>query len=118
MAVTVGGTSITFNDGTVQSTAAAAVTTTAVLSATAGATAGAVGTYAWLTSTSTSFQLTTNTNYAGSSLRFYGFYTPGSVEVVISSNGDGATPSGTWKCMGYVQASGAGRSTTLFLRIS
>lgn len=54
MAITVSGTSITFNDGTTQTTAGGAPTTAQVLSATAGASAGAVGTYAirWAANTS------------------------------------------------------------------
>jgi hypothetical protein len=45
MPVTVRGTDILFNDGTTQNTAGSTVNTTNVLNATAGASAGAVGTY-------------------------------------------------------------------------
>lgn len=69
MAVTVGGTSITFNDGTTQTTAAGAVTTTSVLNATAGASAAAVGTYVTAYPANNTGSYTFNSNYSGSSLR-------------------------------------------------
>ena len=53
MPITVSGTSITFPDATVQTTAGGAPTTTQVLNATAGASALAVGTYAVLMNAST-----------------------------------------------------------------
>ena len=75
MAVTVRGTDILFNDGTTQSTAAGAVTTTAVLNATAGAASKAVGTYGWH-----QVQYTLGSTVSGSSLGF---------------------GSGTWRCMTF-----------------
>lgn len=70
MAVTVSGTSITFNDATVQSTAATAPTTAQVLNATAGASAGAVGAYATrvLTGGTWSIGSTVSGNLVNSSL--------------------------------------------------
>lgn len=127
MAVTVGGTSITFNDGTVQSTAAGAVTTAAVLNATAGATLGAVGTYAYLSRPAYSnTESIPGTNYAGSSFRYAGSISainPATSSYSISSSG----PSGTWKCMGLAASSVvtdpysgtlSREMGTLFLRIS
>lgn len=122
MAVTVGGTSITFNDGTTQSTAAGAVTTTAVLNATAGASLGAVGTYAFLGET-TSTTTTAGSTRAGSSLMYAGLLStiPFSGTAVAANNfiGNGGTPAGTWRAMGrcnYGDPDAYG--ATLWLRIS
>lgn len=102
MAVTVGGTSITFNDGTTQSTAAGAVTTTQVLNATASAAYGAVGTYTYAYSSPPA--LNPGATIAGSGLRF------------LDSSGVAYNPglSGTWRNMG---GSNSGYPM-LFLRIS
>lgn len=122
MAVTVGGTSITFNDGTVQSTAAGAVTTTAVLNATAGSSVGAVGTYAFLFTQSQSSNpgaLAPGSTVAGSTQRY--------ANTAAAPNS--YIPAGTWRCMGYTPSVpgenpnpyGAQwwmRYPTLFLRIS
>ena len=88
-------------------TAASSTPTTAqVLSATAGATAGGVGTYAFLFYDLAGI-LFGNT-LAGSNLK--------------PSAGDGttqATPqAGTWRSMGYSNNAGAGGSATLWLRIA
>lgn len=125
MAVTVSGTSITFNDATVQSTAATAPTTTQVLNATAGASAGAVGTYCFARSAAGN-NIAFGSTIAGSSLRpqsaAYGFAIN-----QASSNGfftDGAAQTGTWRAMGTYTNSfivGCGndwRGATLWLRIS
>lgn len=108
MAITVSGTTITFNDGTTQTTAGGAPTTAQVLSATAGATAGAVGTYAFCFEGNYN---TPGTTRAGSALRY------------SAGNGSlGGTPGGTWRCMSYSSYSGcsftAGSGATLWLRIS
>jgi RsiW-degrading membrane proteinase PrsW (M82 family) len=66
MPVTVRNTDILFNDGTTQTTAAGAVTTAAVLNATAGASAGAVGTYYLRRSSGSSWS--SGTTIAGSSM--------------------------------------------------
>lgn len=107
MTITVGGTSITFNDGTVQTTAAGAPTTAQVLTATAGASVGAVGTYAFLGVTN------------------YSYYTPGQTvagSTLLYTNAAGiyyTTASGTWRCMGRTQPdAGAVSASTLWLRIS
>lgn len=127
MAVTVSGTSITFNDATVQTTAAGAPTTDQVLSATAGATAGAVGTYVMARST-TAVNTAFNATKAGSGLVpvsvASSFYIPaGGTGRTFPS---GAVLSGTWRAMGNYNFYGdefgyAGASTTgatLWLRIS
>ena len=78
------GPSITFGDATVQTTAAGAPTTTQVLNATAGASAGAVGTYSYLgPATTGTFGLGGTTS--GSNLR-----TTNAVAM-----------SGTWRCMSF-----------------
>lgn len=135
MAITVGGTTITFSDGTTQSTAGGAPTTTQVLNATAGASAGAVGTYALMLRSSGEGTISTGATFAGSSLRYTCTY-------VISRDNKGmqftqgwtggpgvpmgGTSTGTWRCMGYAPyytfSSGdysyEGQAPSLFLRIS
>jgi len=97
MAVTVSGTSITFNDSTVQSTAASAPTTDTVLAATAGVTAGAVGSYmyamAWGTTAAWGGTI------AGSSLR------PSAAVTNGTTMGGANVPyaafqGGTWRVLG------------------
>ena len=119
------------SNGTTWVSAAApssAPTTAQVLSATAGASAGAVGTYAYLGSSSGVSSLTVGTNYAGSSLRYAGVsigtngsYVDNNVNTI--SDGDSSTSvSGTWKCMGSCYQYGAGGlnrgRSTLFLRVA
>ena len=84
-----------------------APTTANVLAATAGASAGDVGTYAFLR-----FNTLTNavagTTHAGSGLRY------------SNANGSstGGTPSGTWRLMGDAGTLSQQASTSLFLRIA
>jgi hypothetical protein len=111
---TTGG--VRFPDGTTQTTAASAPTTANVLAATAGASADAVGSYAFLGRPFTSGNIggvTVGGTIAGSVLRF--------------ADGNGTlsgTPSGTWRCMGFLSASYDAHSNTsnfiptLWLRIS
>ena len=85
-------------------------TTANVLSATAGATAGAVGTYGLFGENSVTAAAEGGT-VAGSSLRWAN---------VTGAQG-GTAPSGTWRRMGRTATSGAGynaNQTTLYLRIS
>ena len=112
MASSLNGTGVTFSDATTQSTAAV-VNTTTVLSATAGATAGAVGTYAFLKTETASIGF--GTTLAGSSLLPLGI-----LELCGTANFlyGGSAQAGTWRCMGYLVFGGAGRRGTLFLRIS
>lgn len=114
MAVTVSGTSITFNDATVQTTAAGAPTTAQVLSATAGASVGAVGTYAFLAVNTGTGATSPGGTRAGSTLLY-----------CAASASAAGVPSGTWRCMGrangtYDDDFGVPNSSaqTLFLRIS
>lgn len=121
MAVTVSGTSITFNDGTVQSTAPGNPTTAQVLNATAGASAGAVGTYAF--GFRASGDVAFGTAVYGSSI-----YTSSAAR--SQSIGDspytgfalnnGATLSGTWMAMGTYDAVTSFNTigVTLWLRIT
>lgn len=109
MPVTVRGGDILFNDGTTQSTASnLPANTTNVLNATAGASVGAVGTYALLFC-ATGGVVNPGTTQAASNLYF-----------AHANGGYAATrPSGTWRCMGYVSASDPSIfGTTVFLRIS
>lgn len=121
MPVTVRGTDILFNDNSTQSTAASAPTTATVLAATAGASVGAVGTYALLSYQSGS-QESAGATVAGSALRYSiangwsascGNYYAGAFAVVYSG-----TPSGTWRCMGFIPTNNYNNVATLWLRIS
>lgn len=132
MAVTVGGTSITFNDATVQSTAAGAPTTAQVLNATAAAAAGAVGTYAFCMAPPFYSDVAVSNGYgttiAGSSI----YPTSAAVQLYSTDGGgtvsgfglDSAAPlSGTWRVMGFPNSAPAPgnfyvRGASLFLRIS
>ena len=121
MAITVSGTTITFNDGTTQTTAGGSVSTATVLAATAGATVGDVGTYAMLSRTSGSVGSTApGVTLAGSSLVYSGglsVYTGGARNMNSTT-----VPAGTWRAMGFQYAINACCSiavtATLWLRIS
>ena len=118
MAVTVSGTSITFNDATVQTTAAGAPTTAQVLSATTGATAGAVGSYAWLGFNGSSTTVNFNSTLAGSGLRPAGASSGTfGCTIVYTIAFTAAAQTGTWRCMGYYSGATYG-SASLWLRIS
>lgn len=102
-------------------TAGGAPTTDQVLSATAGASVGAVGTYAFLGETTTTTTSAGGTR-DGSNLRYAGIYgSPGyfsSTEVnTISGSGNGGTPAGTWRAMGRIYSSGSA-GASIWLRIS
>ena len=125
MPVTVRGTDILFNDGTTQGTAATAgglVTTANVLNATAGASLGAVGTYAFLGRNSTGI-LTPGSTYAGSGLRYAGFIKLDPyLDWTGSSTTDGSgttspVPAGTWRAVGGTNTT-VRAGATMFLRIS
>jgi len=94
-------------------------TTAQVLTATAGATAGAVGTYAFLRHTITGAAVSAGTDYAGSDFLFSGLG-PGTAASTSTTTGiSGSAPSGTWKAMGTTTPfSGSYYAITLFLRIS
>lgn len=128
MPITVGGTTITFNDGTIQSTAGGSPTTAQVLTATAGATFGAVGTYAALMNTANS-NISAGSTIAGSSLRYdtgtggLGNSAGSSSNNYNTSGAGGTALSGTWRKMShgslYIPSCGFYQwSTGVFLRIS
>jgi hypothetical protein len=103
-----------------------APTTSEVLSATAGAAFGAVGTYAFLYS-GNNVSIVNGSNYAGSDLFAAGIWRDGSTIPLDDARSGpettrgGSAQSGTWKAMGRVNvASTAGSDTriTLFLRIA
>jgi len=105
-------------DGSWQAVPASAPSTTDVLNATAGASLGAVGTYAFAALTT---QITTaGTTYAGSSLTYSGPIVAGSYAYGITPRlGTGAALAGTWRAMGVTNMTGTfARGGTLFLRIS
>lgn len=115
-------------DGT-WATAGGTPTTDQVLTATAGASVGAVGTYALLGETSITSTGPGGTR-AGSSLRYAGFsrsnngWQNGDWRS-FSAPGGSSTPSGTWRAMGYAASRNAndpydpaGYGATLWLRIS
>ena len=91
-----------------------------VLARTAAADVGAVGTYAFLSSEETfGSPVSAGGTKSGSSLRYAGFLTSGTVFSGTTSGERLGTPSGTWRCMGYDASSGtASRGATLWLRIS
>jgi hypothetical protein len=98
-----------------------APTTAQVLDATAGASAGAVGTYAWLGT----IAATTTDNFgdtrAGSELRPVGYKTDVGGDK-IETGSQNLAQSGAWRCMGFrpsrFGADTNNRESTLWLRIS
>lgn len=114
----VAGSNITISGGTGAVTinaASSAPTTAQVLSATAGASVGAVGTYALLYDT-TGGGLAAGGTRAGSALRY------ANVSGGADGTGSSGTPSGTWRLMGYTVFSCCTPQreyrTTVWLRIS
>ena len=97
------------------------MTTANVLARTAGASLGAVGTYAFLGTslTTAGAVIIENTTYAGSDLRYFGANVGTGTGTFNSGTRIGGTPPGTWRAMGHVRDGSSGRrATTLFLRIS
>lgn len=82
----------------------ALITTSSVLAATAGASAGAVGTYAFLYAEPISSTAPPGTTTSGSNLQY--------ASVTGGGNSFGSSPSGTWRLMGY------GERASVWLRIS
>jgi hypothetical protein len=96
-------------------------TTDQVLTATAGASVGAVGTYAFLGFNTGTSALSIGSTTAGSNLRYavVGSSSSWNVNFLdnLSGHGDGGTPAGTWRAMGG--SSNTGRiKATIWLRIS
>jgi hypothetical protein len=98
--------------------APSAPTTTEVLSATAGATAGAVGTYAFMERTGNNSAINIGGTIGGSSIRYAGVDRTSSQAMDISSSA--TVPSGTWQCMGFIAFLGdtSSERASLFLRIA
>lgn len=107
-------------------TSAPAPNTTNVLAATAGASVGAVGTYAFLgVAIDNTGVISAGGTLAGSSLRYLGIVTSddkwstgGTKPISGTASG---TPSGTWRAMGYVNSGlslGGPWGASLWLRIS
>jgi hypothetical protein len=124
-------TGVQFPDSTIQTTAAGAVTTAAVGTATAGLAAGAVGSYAFLSTAINFVAVTAGTNYAGSGLYYSALAvqandsagwatTGGAVNQQIANGGfRGSAVSGTWKALGTYTGAGIYYSKgLLFLRVA
>lgn len=119
-------------------TVSASPTTDQVLSATAGASVGAVGTYAILVREGSNGTISVGATFAGSGLRYVGSHQSrfasayGNQFLVFSQGGrsfnagNGGTPGGTWRAMGFApyaswsenESAVNATSPTLFLRIS
>ena len=96
----------------------AAPTTDQVLTATAGASAGAVGTYAFLARVNIAANTSPGSTSAGSNLRY-----AATGNTSVGAQITGSAPAGTWRAMGFgvgaVSANcGVYYSGTLWLRIS
>jgi hypothetical protein len=102
---------VTGSSGTVTT-----ITTDQVLAAIAGASLGAVGTYAWL-GTATSTTITAGSTWAGSDLRYAGTLSVSSYSDDTAAAISSTAPSGTWMAMGSAN-NATRRATTMFLRIS
>jgi hypothetical protein len=104
------------NGATGAVTIATTPTTDQVLTATAAATLGAVGTYAFLSPPfGADVSYTPGNTASGSNLRYAGAASSDFQLNAVS----GTVPSGTWRCMGYSYSiSGEQLAASLFLRIS
>ena len=89
-------------------------TTAQVLSATAGASLGEVGTYAGLMTTSS---FSAGTNITGSNIRYSSLFATSYNQTASIGDNYGSTISGTWKAMGFSTANGY-YNFTVFLRVS
>lgn len=99
---------------------AGSVSTSVVNAAIAGSSIGAVGTYAFLFSTT---DTTSGLTYAGSSLYYGGVYsssTSGSLSLMANTNPSAGypMPAGTWRAMGWGTGTSLTGGVTLYLRIS
>jgi hypothetical protein len=96
-------------------------TTANVLAATAGASAGAVGTYAFAATSNNTSSVAPGSTIAGSSLLYAGVRYNGSTGDTDVTTTTGAL-SGTWQAMGFKPVRtaniAASREATMFLRIS
>lgn len=88
-----------------------------LLAVAAKATAGGVGTYAFLSRVVAFGSFVAGTTYAGSNLKYSGVHSQtGAAPYAADIGIAGATPSGTWRAMGSAADNTA--IATLFLRIS
>ena len=95
-----------------------------VLARTAGASVGAVGTYAFLGRNAINSSFAPGSTTAGSNLRYVGIVVFNQIwsssatiieKPAISFNN---TPSGTWRCMGHAAATSNTAAASVWLRIS
>jgi hypothetical protein len=107
-------------DGT-WATVSTTPTTDQVLTATAGAEAGAVGTYAFLHINTNNTSIATGSTRAGSGLVYASIFpwVGGGTSTASGQAGSGS-PAGTWRAMGQITAfdNNNFRGATLWLRIS
>jgi hypothetical protein len=90
------------------------ISTDSVLAATAGASVGAVGTYAWaVTTTTTGVSLEPGQTLAGSGLAY-----SGGRSTAMSVTTSYVIGSGTWRAVGGISSPANIQIQTLFLRIS
>jgi len=85
------------------------VTTSQALNATAGASAGGVGTYVWAAKDYLSGDMSFGDTCSGSLLQ------PAATNNNGDSSGNGTPLTGTWRCLGYISGT---YTRCLFLRIS
>lgn len=94
-------------------------TTEQVLTATAGASTGAVGTYAWLVHQTTNTSWSDGASLAGSALRKTTISRDGnSTSSLYRSGSSNGTPSGTWRALTAQYGQANYYPAGLFLRIS
>jgi hypothetical protein len=111
-------------DRTFTTLPSSAPTTAQVLAATAGASVGAVGTYAFLGHSAVNVVNGAGSTRAGSGLRYAGIRGASAFTANYSAershSGNGGTPAGTWRCMGRanVDTADGNAGATLWLRIS
>lgn len=89
-------------------------TTDQVLTATAGASVGAVGTYAFMVPTA-SITYTQGATRAGSGLRYSSVYSVAGDSATVNN---GSTAAGTWRVMGSTGGFGSVQWASVWLRIS
>jgi hypothetical protein len=95
-------------------TGAVTLSTSDVLTATAGLTAGAVGTYGWLRVDATGSDYAFGSTVSGSSLKAAGYNESGAYISVSTT-----AQSGTWRCLGVAPTADVGqRYITTWIRIS
>lgn len=114
MAISISGTTLTFNDATTQTTAAV-VSTSTVLAATAGASYNVVGTYTIARTTS---NISAGSTIAGSSLLAVSIavWDPCSGVLPVGIASTSGALSGTWRAMSHANIGGSTIRAALWLR--